>query len=128
MMSGSPPVDVPQARLVGQRGVVVVVHEQPLAEAVAAVRATNLVHQQECCVRVFVLAAPDRRVARLVAGIELAPVVQLALERYDQAPQRIVGVVPFYQAVVVIVEPENVTLGYRLEPTTLFLGEAVELR
>ncbi len=120
--------DVVESRLVGEGGVVVVVHEQPLAEAVAAVRAADLVHQEQRRVAVLVLAAADRRVARLVAGVELAPVAELALEGHDESPQRVVRIVPVDEVFVVVVEPENVALGYRREPTTLFVSEAVELR
>jgi hypothetical protein len=61
-------------------------------------------------------------------GVELAPVVQLALHGHDEAPQRVVGIVPVDEVSVVVVESECVALGNRREPTTLFVSEAVELR
>jgi hypothetical protein len=58
----------------------------------------------------------------------LAPVAQLPFQRHDQTPQRVVGIVPVDEILVVIVEPEDVAVGYRREPTPLFVSEAVELR
>ena len=85
----------PGADVVGH--LVVVVHEQPLAEAVAAVGAADLVAQQQHGVDVLVLHAAGDGHRALVAGVEPAPVVQLLLARDDQLPDRIVGIVPVDQ-------------------------------
>ena len=59
------------------RRVIVVVHEQALAEAVPAVRTADLVHQQQRRVAVLVLAAAHRGVGGFLAGVEFTPIVQL---------------------------------------------------
>jgi hypothetical protein len=65
--------DVREARRVIEGGLVVVVHEEPLAEAVPAVGAAHLVDEEQRGVRVLVLAAADGRVIGLEAGVEPAP-------------------------------------------------------
>ena len=75
--------DVTQAlrNIVGY--LVVVVHEQPLAKTVTAVRAAHLVAQQKHRVCVFVLDAARNRDRLLVAGVKLAPVIELLFARDD---------------------------------------------
>ena len=60
---------------------VVVVHEQPLPEAVAAVRPADLVAQEEHRIGVFVLDAACNGDTRLVAGVEPSPVDELLVAR-----------------------------------------------
>ena len=66
-------------------------HEQALAEAVAAVGAADLVAQQQRRVGVLVLDAAGDGVRVLVAGVERAVVVQLLAARDDQLADRVVG-------------------------------------
>ena len=111
----------PGADVVGH--LVVVVHEQPLAEAVAAVGAADLVAQQQHGVDILVLHAAGDRHRALVAGVEPAPVVQLLLAGDDQLLDRVVGIVPVDQVQVVVVGAEHVLLGHRLQPRELVRGD-----
>lgn len=85
--------DVPDAGGNVVADLAVIVHEQPLAETVAAIRPADLVAQQQHGVVVLVLHALSDGYGLLVAGIELAPVVQLLDPRNDELFDRVVRVV-----------------------------------
>ena len=120
------PPDVVHARRHVVVRVVVVVHEQPLAEAVAAVGAAHLVAQQQGRVDVLVLHSPLDGVGLLVARVELAVVGQLSGMRDDELADRIVGVRPVDESGVVVVEPEGVALGHRRESAAFVFAKSVE--
>ena len=115
----------PLAHVVG--GFVVLVHEQALAEAVAAVRPAHLVAQQQHRVGVLVLDAAGHGDRFLVAGVELAPLGQLLLARDDQLADGVGRVVPVDQAEVVVVGAEDVSGRHRPQPVALLRGELLDL-
>ena len=106
---------------------VVLVHEQPLAEAVAAVGAAYLVAQQQDRIRILVLNAACNGDGPFIARVECAPIGEFLLTRDDQLPDRIGQVVPINQAEVVVIGTEDVPLGYLLEFLALSRRDVDEL-
>ena len=108
-------------------GLVVLVHEEALAEAVAAVGPAHLVAQQQHRVGVLVLHPAGHGDRLLVAGVELAPLGQLLLARDDQLPDRVVRIVPVDQAEVVVVGAEDVARRHRCQPVPLLRRELFDV-
>ena len=106
---------------------VVVVHEQTLAEAVPAVGAAYLVAQQQRRVVVLVLYAARDRVGLFVARVERAVVLEFVFSRDHQLADRVVGPAPVDQAGVVVVDSERVPRCHRLEPAPLVVCQLLEL-
>ena len=101
----------------------VVEHEQPLAKAEAAVRATDLADQQQHGRRVLVLGAVRHGHRLLVAGIQHTVFQQLVVVGNDDLADRVVRVVPVDQSHVIGVGSEDEALGDLFEPVLLFWGE-----
>ena len=115
----------PLGHVVG--GLVVLVHEQALAEAVAAVRPAHLVAQQQHRVDVLVLHPAGDGDRLLVAGVELAPLGQLLLARDDELADGVVRIVPVDEVEVVVVGAEDVAVGHRSQAVALLGGELLDL-
>ena len=101
---------------------VVIVHEQPLAEAKAAVGAAYVVHEEQGRIAVLVFETGNFGVEFLEGGVQAAPFIQFVFARNDQLANRIVRVIPVDEALVIVVGTENELLLDR--PKSIFLGIA----
>src|SRR5262245_16993969 len=106
---------------------VVLFHEESLAEAVAAVGGAHFGAQQESRVRILVLYAAHHGHPRLVRGVETPSLAKLLGVRNDETTDRVVRIAPVDQAEVVVVGAERVTPSYRPELRALASRKRVDL-
>jgi len=105
----------------------VVVHEETFAEAVASVRAADLVAQLRDRILVFVLHTRLDGHRGLVARVELAPVVELFAAWDDELLDRVDEVGPVDQSQAVDAGAGDVALRDLLEKLAVFERDVADL-
>src|SRR5262249_17298862 len=94
---------------------VVAVNEESFAKTETAVSATHVVDEQQRGVSIFVFEAFESRVGMLVRSIHLSKIVDFLKVRHHDPSNRIFGIVPVDERLVVFVGAESKLLGDRTE-------------